>query len=140
MAGLSQSCKLSLNLSKVHKPQTSSSRAQHVLYFLLRSPKHALVAVSLSSQNSLSQALLIPAQTATNHRSLCSNYQVALGWAQTAVYLGLHQSFTQETPKQIHPVDGFRPYQSTNQLGPQMTDPKGEIRRHQSLTKAKLAL
>ena len=81
------------------------------------------------SQHSHSQVPPGLAQTPPNYRSLCSSYQRTPGWTQAVAYLGLHQSPSQEAQTSM-PVLRFRPYNSTTQLVPQMTDPKGGRGRH----------
>lgn len=83
-----------------------------------------------SSQHGLSYVPLGSAQSATNHRSLCSSYQLALGEAQAETDFSLHQRLSQEAPEQINQVANFRLQQCITQLAPQMAYTKGSLGRH----------
>lgn len=73
----------------------------------------------------------------TNYRSLRSSCEVALGQAQAAADLGLHQSPSQESPDPTHLVASFIPHQSITQPPPHMKEGLGW---HQKPTKATPAL
>lgn len=52
-----------------------------------------------------------PSTMATNFRSLCSSYQVALHRTQAVTEHGLYQSSSQEAPEPNHLVVSFRSHQ-----------------------------
>lgn len=88
----------------------------------------ALVAASLSSQHTFSQAPPSPAPSASNLRSLCSAY---LSGERQKLTLAYTKKCSQEAQNQ----HTWWPLQTTPDHQ-QMSHPKGGLRRIQSLTKA----
>lgn len=123
--------------NSLKSPQKSSIWSHCALYLHLSGSKPSTRGSVAQFALSLSQAPPKPAQAATICRSLRSSYQVALGWAQAAAELGLHQSAFQKATEQIHPEPSFRPHPNTTQQPQQMTHPKHELSRLQCHTEAK---
>lgn len=74
------------------------------------------------------------AKAATNHGSLCSSSQVAVGWTQAGDDLGLLRSPSQGA-RNPHTYGQLSVRQSpANQSAPEMTLPRGALGRHRSST------
>ena len=105
MARFSSCYKLSPNLSKTHKHQTSNIWLCHALYFLIKGPDLTVTVARLSLHLCLFQDPPSSAQVAAMCRLLCRSGWVTLCSAQMVAALG---RCTWKAPEQVQLMESFR--------------------------------